>query len=1504
MATAAGRLVRFFATLVIAVLRLDGVGQTIPEWSNVCIAEEYVKLCSGLIICLCPETFTVSTLAFNPLYPLANATVTLIVRPSRDLPSSVAQEQFIHLTLNGFLPLGPVSADDASVRDHQVVGRNLASVGETPYNTEDDPVFDSVMKYDMDNQIYILKVKHDKTLLSSRDTEVEICCLRLPTASIMDDPAYRIEAPTSLEAIVSIGQEAIKSSPFIDAGFQWQYLRVDFDPPASRQPTVISLTFRSANDLINKATIVMHLPSITRSTGESGLISFNTRGSGDGSDWMLFDHQAKWNNEEKKVTFYLREGQILKTGRTVTLNTEPGDFILPLEMSANWDNLMVEARSFDDVDSIISATSVLQSSPVPQVREFLYSQLAYVDDTPEGFTNVNFIFNTNRPMFAGTKIYMRLSNFRARVTEVPILGVYRHHFRQERAFFDLPRNIIELDINQTLYSDEKNISVILTNLKLPPALYANDISLRIWTSDSGAQQQPIMVSPPLGGGVKSFIRSQVQFFPSEPRMPANVTFIIMPSVFFYQGDKVVLHLYGFLCEHTRVPLLGPGASQIEDNAGVWYPDEYKLILTVAENKIISNVEPLLVEIGKETNFRLPDKLSEKDGILRIEGVGAYIDREGMKKVPQIGDLKFVIDSRLEFETIQATYDNVVYDYARVTFKFVLNCDILPNSTIYIYLGGLLRSPPGAPLQAQNDDSMIWGRTGTIPLSGPNAPIFVGEKGDWDQDKVELKLKIVHTVPAIYAGFDFEFFIERDQYFRLPFAAYPNDPTFQLFIPEAGIPKRPFKFSTRINRLDKEFTISTMTYTSGAYAVVEPSKVVEINLKFSPFVDLPGGSIVVISLPGFTYPDSNVPLATPPVPITGETDLSSVINAGRWDPLKQELSLEVPTGRTLYRGFLAVMRVLETNGFRLPATSLDPNDQNLTIQSKGNLIIKEAPIKSSPRVVDRSFIISKFEYLPPKQESIFLMLMTLQPTVNITHDNDIIIFLPKFRNSLSKLNIHIMGEDRYRIKDSMAQWNETTKRLTMPVVRNQPIEAFTLMHLRIEESQGFILPEELDANDTRLIIEAKNSIPPKPVKDSPMVGNGPKTGHLFCMYQYERGVRTTQPVCTAAQDKDPPLTDPCSVAELDRCGCDTRLDEIFPMKVLGFNLQEQDQVNFIPGDTLCSEAAVSGPSVLSSFSLPTKKELAEDGGELEFTGISSIDTGKYRICYKHVGNVFDVGFVVVRPSCEPPLVMVGGTCVEHCPKQKIPIEGECRRDRVELGPSVRDNQAMKIAIRMDGASVSSDNLQDRSSDDGELRYFIYRYTYEMARLLDCDPKRINVVSITEGSSDTVLVHTVFATVGDAEALEASTERSPLGLINLLRALQNDRSSQLYTSVFFNSIDRSYQPEPLKVRECEDGLYRVFCPYNDAISSGGTVVTLFILGFFLVPVCLLIVGFAAWRIDFETEGAVTEDVLEKIARDPRLVEPELQKEYARSWMEGRFMGEQWQKARKTKLLALGD
>jgi len=101
------------------------------DWVDVCIAEEYVKLCPN-IICLCPEAFVVSTLAYSPTYPKINATITIIVRPSIPLPSSTAQVQYIHLKLPGFEPLGTVDPMASRYRNHQVLGPTLEDVGVLP----------------------------------------------------------------------------------------------------------------------------------------------------------------------------------------------------------------------------------------------------------------------------------------------------------------------------------------------------------------------------------------------------------------------------------------------------------------------------------------------------------------------------------------------------------------------------------------------------------------------------------------------------------------------------------------------------------------------------------------------------------------------------------------------------------------------------------------------------------------------------------------------------------------------------------------------------------------------------------------------------------------------------------------------------------------------------------------------------------------------------------------------------------------------------------------------------------------------------------------------------------------------------------------------------------------------------------------------------------------------------------------------------------------------------
>jgi len=1208
------------------------------------------------------------------------------------------------------------------------------------------------------------------------------------------------------------------------------------------------------------------------------------------------------------ITFFLRTGATLPAGKQVTLRTSPGEFRLPIEIVSNWDGLQVEVRSFDDIDMVIRPTPVSQASRVPHVREFLSSELKYETNKPYTISIVHFTFRTNRPMFAGTTIYLRLAGFQAEVVDVFLIGPSGAHFQNGRARFNLPANQIELKVNKTFYSNERDFTIIMEDLILPPATYENDKSLMIKTSDSVAMWQSVAISPAIGTGTKQFIQSQLLFNPLEPRMPANITFVIKPSVIFYQGDKIIFHLYGFLYTGLSVPLSGEKAHYIANSAGTWDAVNYILTFEIAPNELILNTETFEVIIDRRVNFRLPDKLSKNDGICRIEGQGALIYMEPMKKTPKIGEDKYVIMSRIEFEPIDG---GVLSDsVARIWFKLILNTDVLPNSVIYIKLGGLTRVVP-------NKD---WLQSGEIKLSGSNAPLFVGGVGQWDSETNILYIKIVHNV-QIFSGERIQFFLERDQYFKLPYAMYPRDPSFRILIPEAGISERAFNFSTRVSQDTKQFPVSFMYYGATQSSVVYPDTVVDITMKFRPNVIIPQGSIIRITLPGFSSPLSTVPIGSPEVQVVGESYLSDIVGKGQWNQRYQSLDLFVPVGKWISRFVLSVMRLTQAGaGFRLPKTELLPNDQRLTIECIQNQIIYSEPIKKSPRVISRSFGISRLEYLPPVQESIFQLVIWLQPTVNITDKNPITLTLPRFRriDSLRDKNVHLVGPGRALIKDSMAQWNQATDEMTMQAPIGMIIPAFSLLELRVQEAQGFILPPALRANDTQIVIRAKGLILSEQVKDSPMVGNGPYRFHLFCMRQFEPGIRTVDGLCdvhTRCQDPNPPLEDPCSPAEMTRCDCTPLAEEPVNITVKGFQLQPEDRLTFIPYAQLCS-AEVMSSGTLSSFSPPQKIYVSPNNSWLSFENISSVDSGYYRICMVHVGQMFDVGKIVVRPSCKSPLVLVDGVCVNDCPTTKVPIAGDCLRDNNALMPEER--QALMLPITIDDPTQKRD-LANAASTDPERKYFMYRFVYDLASLLNCDSNRIVISSLSNGgaeptsttasagssSSSAVIINTIFTpAVPEGSAVTVTAERSPLGLISLFKKLQKDTSSSMYAAgSLFKDIVRSYSPETIKVRQCADLDYRVFCPYEvDLLWSWGKSLLWYVIGQLVVALGLIILCCLVWRIESDRKEPIDEDIIEKLVKDPKLVEPEIRLEFARSWMEGRFMGERWQKARESKFLAI--
>ena len=111
----------------------------------------------------------------------------------------------------------------------------------------------------------------------------------------------------------------------------------------------------------------------------------------------------------------------------------------------------MEARSADRVDVLIEKKSIFQSDRVPRMRYFTKSQLSYVNqieviadmeniDQKDIYADVDLTFQTNSPLWAGSKIYVRLAGFQSDIVEVPLLGSLKKHFKNGMAYFDLAAN--------------------------------------------------------------------------------------------------------------------------------------------------------------------------------------------------------------------------------------------------------------------------------------------------------------------------------------------------------------------------------------------------------------------------------------------------------------------------------------------------------------------------------------------------------------------------------------------------------------------------------------------------------------------------------------------------------------------------------------------------------------------------------------------------------------------------------------------------------------------------------------------------------------------------------------------------------------------------------------------------------------------------------------------------------------------------------------------------------
>jgi len=374
-------------------------------------------------------------------------------------------------------------------------------------------------------------------------------------------------------------------------------------------------------------------------------------------------------------------------------------------------------------------------------------------------------------------------------------------------------------------------------------------------------------------------------------------------------------------------------------------------------------------------------------------------------------------------------------------------------------------------------------------------------------------------------------------------------------------------------------------------------------------------------------------------------------------------------------------------------------------------------------------------------------------------------------------------------------------------------------------------------------------------------------------------------------------DACSPPQLIKCDCRNKLTkEAVPLTIYGFQFSLEDSIGFV----LYNETCHSAETYLEVFDMDKlTKTMNDNHDQLQFHSVVATATGYFRMCFTHANQVKDIGTIAVRPSCAGnsgqqdeviPKVLVEGSCVVFCPRTKIPIAGECKPDPNILHYEL--NQAQMISMHLKNADALRYEIFNRSLDDPEREYFVYRYKYELARILDADANRFEVASISPGiPNETFVVNAVFKAVPTADDAYGGT-RSPAGLLALFKALAQDENSILWqTGDFLRDLDKPSLGEPMDVSLCASAKYRTLCPYTNIrrdISSVSLVFTLVVFGTVFV-VALVCYGF--WRLDFDSTK--TKKQLEASTKNEKknifYMDPDSRTEFARSWIESRYDGE---------------
>jgi hypothetical protein len=444
-------------------------------------------------------------------------------------------------------------------------------------------------------------------------------------------------------------------------------------------------------------------------------------------------------------------------------------------------------------------------------------------------------------------------------------------------------------------------------------------------------------------------------------------------------------------------------------------------------------------------------------------------------------------------------------------------------------------------------------------------------------------------------------------------------------------------------------------------------------------------------------------------------------------------------------------------------------------------------------------------------------------------------------------------------------------------------------LKIEENQGFLLPSSLYANDPRLLISSTANIPQESIKISDLVGDGPYANQIYCMYLYETGIRyRTQLLGAEIATID--VVDPCVVSVV-------ATSQPGDFTVAGFNMYKEDKLGVVAYGSVCPEIWDTGALLeVDTWQIGAAADVDDNDGDLlglsmlRYPAVRAVKTGVFRVCVLHNNQVYNVGKVVVRAGCSSPYVLNNGLCMKYCAVGKVPKYNECRVAVIRDSISDQGSSSRLMTLTLRYPAATSKGLANLPQTDSTRQYFDFQFATELSDVLDIDPARVQIVAISGVAGQVDQIITTFVVLPASTNVDIIREgdgRNPMEVAELLAALLADSQSRLYWNALFAGVTAGTAAESLRVVQCEDGEWRTFCPVASDLQPVSKGVGTFVLGVLLTVFALVIVCFLAWRVDAGGDKLGVQRLAHVGTSEVEGLDPSIKAEFARSWLEGRYV-----------------